>query len=64
MNSIPMYRNDFAAAVKEIKASGGEVRKIFNNLVFFVQNGVEYVFVPEQFENGPVFIKKPVKEQA
>ncbi len=64
MNSIPMYREDFAAAVKEIKAAGGEVRKIFNNLVFFVQNGVEYVFVPEQTDGGPVFIKKPVKEQA
>lgn len=64
MNSIPMYRKDFQDAVKEINGFGGEVRKIYNNLIFFIQNGVEYVFVPEQTDGGPVFIKKPLKEQA
>jgi hypothetical protein len=59
-----MYRQDFAAAVKEIKNAGGEVRKIFNNLVFYVQNDVEYVFVPEMTDGGPVFIKKTVEKAA
>ncbi len=64
MNNIPIYREQFQAAIKEILNTGGIVQKIYHNLIYFNQNKTDYVFVPTSTEGGPVFIKKPVKEQA
>lgn len=63
MNNIAMYREDFQAAVKEIAAAGGNVKKIFHNQIFFTQNGKDFVFAPEQ-GRGAVFIKQELKPEA
>lgn len=65
MNQIPVYREQFQEAVREIRANKGEVRKIVGNVIHYVDgSGEESVFVPEQTDGGPMFFKHSAKDLA
>lgn len=64
MNNIAMYREDFQKAIQDITNSGGNVQKIYHNAIYFNQNKVDYVFIPEMTDGGPMFFKKAAKDLA
>lgn len=64
MNNIAIYREQFQAAVREITNAGGQVQKIYHNVIYFNQNKTDYVFAPEMTEGGPMFFKKTAKDFA
>lgn len=61
MNNIIIGCQQFQEGIKEIRNMGGSVQKIYHNMIFFRQNNVEYVFVPEMTDGGFVFLKKSAK---
>lgn len=62
MNNIAIYREQFQGAIKDITKAGGIVNKIYHNAIYFHQNKIDYVFVPEMTEGGPMFAKRTLQE--
>ena len=56
--NIPVYREQFQEALKEITRNGGKIHKIYNNLIYFYDGTADCVFVPEMTAGGPMFFKK------
>ena len=63
-NQIPIYREQFQAAMEEITKNRGKVQKIYGNLIYFESDKTNYVFVPQMTDGGPMFMKREAKDFA
>lgn len=62
-NIVPVYREQFDAALKEIRANKGKVHKIVGNVIYYVDGtGEPALFTPEMSEHGLMFHKSYIKD--